>query len=109
MRSITTRLRARARVSSRGKVLIVVGVAMTVFIGVIGLAVDYGFWLANQRALRNAADAASQAGVSELAELPVTSAKQTAASRHAMMYLNDQLQLGLVAPGDIDAAALAAL
>jgi hypothetical protein len=85
-------------------VLIIVGVALTIFIGVIGLAVDYGFWLANQRALRNAADAASQAGVSEFVELPVTAAKQTAASEHAMMYLNDQLQLGL-APGEIMVAA----
>jgi hypothetical protein len=108
MRSLGVLLRRRAKGHSRGKVLIIVGVAMTVFIGVIGLAVDYGFWLTNQRALRNAADAASQAGVSELSQLPVTVAKQTAATQHAMMYLNDQLRLGL-APGEIPPAAAAAL
>jgi len=105
---LITRLRRHTRQCSRGQVLIIVGVAMTVFIGVIGLAVDYGFWLTNQRALRNAADAASQAGVSELVELPVTAAKQQAASEHAMMYLNDQLRLGLTG-GEIATAATKAL
>ena len=102
------RVHLRARLHPRGQVLIIVGVALTIFIGVIGLAVDYGFWLTNQRALRNAADAASQAGVSEVAELPVTAAQRTAASQHAMMYLNDQLRLGL-GSGEIAAAASAAL
>lgn len=108
MRHLAEWFRRRAGARSRGQVLVIVGVAMTVFIGVIGLAVDYGFWLNNQRALRNAADAASQAGVSELAQLPVTAAKQTAASQHAMKYLNDQLGLGL-GSGDIVVAAAAAL
>jgi hypothetical protein len=107
MRSVSSIIRLRAAGRSRGQVLVIVGVAMTVFIGIVGLAVDYGFWLTNQRALRNAADAASQAGVSEMLELPVTAAKQTAAAEHAMIYLNVQMGLG-IGPADIPAAAVEA-
>jgi len=94
-------------VAARGQVLVVVGLAMTVFVGVVGLAVDYGLWLTSQRLLRNAADAAAQAGVSELAELPITAAKRGAATEHAMTYLNEQLGLGL-STSEIPIAAAAA-
>lgn len=98
----------RRTAAARGQVLVMVGLAMTVFIAVVGLAVDYGVWLASQRSMRNAADAAAQAGVSELAILPVTGTKRTAASQHAMQYLNEQLGLGL-GSGELAAAAAAAV
>ncbi len=97
----------RPTLADRGQVLVMVGLAMTVFVAVVGLAVDYGVWLTSQRLLRNAADAAAQAGVSELAELPITAAKRDAATEHAMTYLNEQLGLGLVAL-EIPVAAAAA-
>jgi hypothetical protein len=92
----------------RGQVLVIVGLAMTVLIAVVGLGVDYGVWLMTQRSMRNAADAAAQAGVSELTTLPVTSTKQSAAAQHAMKYLNEQLGLGL-GTGELLSAATAAM
>jgi putative Flp pilus-assembly TadE/G-like protein len=100
-------MRRRSSTARRGQVLVIVGVGMTVFVAITGLVVDYGIWLTDQRAMRNAADAAAQAGVSELALLPSTSAKQASARQHAMIYLNDQLGLGL-ASGEIAGAAIAA-
>jgi len=90
-------LRRRLRFSARGQVIVLVALMMTVLIAVTGVAVDYGFWLVNQRDLRAAADAAAQAGASEISQLPITTAKRSAAAQHAMQYLNDDLALGLSA------------
>jgi hypothetical protein len=89
-------------------VLILVALGMTVFLLFVGLVVDYGLWLVTQRDMRAVADAAAQAGVSEVAALPVTAQKQTAAAEHAMLYLNDELGLGL-GEADIASAAAAAM
>jgi hypothetical protein len=88
----------------RGQVLVLFALALTVFIGAAALTVDFGFWLSEKRALQNAADAAAQAGISALLKRPITAAKRDAAADHAMLYLNDQLGLGL-APGEVHAAA----
>jgi Flp pilus assembly protein TadG len=98
----------RAPRAPRGQVLVLVALAMTVLLLIAGLVLDYGIWLVQERAMRNAADGAVQAGVSELVKRPITSAKQQNAATHAMEYLNDQLTLGLP-PGQIAAAASHAL
>jgi hypothetical protein len=89
-------------------VLVIVALALTVLLLIAGLVLDYGVWLVQQRAMRNAADAAAQAGVSELTQKPITAAKQQNAATHAMDYLNRQLGLGLAA-GEIAPAATHAL
>ena len=43
----------------RGAVAIIAGLALTVLIGIVGLAVDVGMWYRTNRALQNAADAAA--------------------------------------------------
>ena len=94
--------------ASRGQVLVLVALALTVLLLIAGLVLDYGVWLLQERAMRNAADGAAQAGVSELIKRPITTAKQQNAATHAMEYLNDQLSLGLP-PGQIASAASHAL
>jgi Putative Flp pilus-assembly TadE/G-like len=92
----------------RGQVLIIVGLGLTALLLIAGLVLDYGIWLVDQRRMRNVADAGAQAGVSELAQKPITAQKQTNAAEHAMEYINEQLGLGLP-PGQIAAAAAAAM
>jgi Flp pilus assembly protein TadG len=98
----------RAPGARRGQVLVLVALAMTVLLLIAGLVLDYGIWLVQERTMRNAADGAVQAGVSELVKRPITAAKQQNAATHAMEYLNDQLNLGLP-PGQIATAASHAL
>ena len=88
----------------RGQVLVIVALALTILLLIAGLVLDYGVWLVAQRGMRNAADGAAQAGVSELLTKPITPDKQTNAAVHAMDYLNRQLGLGLP-PGQIAIAA----
>lgn len=92
----------------RGQVLVLFALGLVAFVGIAALATDYGYWLQEKRGLQNAADAAAQAGVSELLKRPITSAKQDAATEHAMEYVDDQLGLGLKANGQINCAAAAA-
>jgi Flp pilus assembly protein TadG len=94
--------------TSRGQVLVLVALAMTVLLLFAGLVLDIGTWLVQERVMRNAADAGAQAGVSELVKKPITVAKQQNAATHAMEYLNDQLNLGLAA-ADIGTAATHAM
>lgn len=94
--------------SRRGQVLIIVALGLTVLLVIAGLVLDYGVWQVQQRGMRNAADGAAQAGVSELMQKPITPQKQLNAATHAMEYLNSQLSLGL-APADIGTAASHAL
>jgi hypothetical protein len=90
---------------ARGQVLIIVALALTVLLAVSGLVLDYGVWLVQQRAMRNAADGAAQAGVSELIVKPVTAQKQLNAATHAMEYLDSQLNLGIPAGQMVQAAS----
>jgi hypothetical protein len=91
-----------------GQVLVIVALSLVVLLLIAGLVVDYGVWLVAERGMRNAADGAAQAGVSELVQKPITAAKQANAATHAMDYLNRQLSLGL-APGQLSNAAMHAL
>jgi hypothetical protein len=97
-----------ARRSGRGQVLVLFAIGLLVLFGATALTVDYGFWLQEKRGLQNAADAAAQAGVSELLERPISLAKQSAATVHAMTYLDEQLGMGLQASGQLACAATAA-
>lgn len=94
--------------ASRGQVLVMVGLSLTVLLLIAGLVLDYGVWLVQERAMRNAADGGAQAGVSELVKKPITAGKQLNAATHAMQYLNDQLSLGLPA-GQVGTASSHAL
>ena len=76
------------RASRGGQVLVIVAFSITFFLLIAGLVLDGGIWLVSQRGLRNAADGAAQAGVSELAFRPITAGKQLNAATHAMEYLN---------------------
>jgi Flp pilus assembly protein TadG len=93
---------------SRGQVVVIVALGLTVFLLIAGLVLDYGVWLVDQRRMRNAADGAAQAGVSELTSKPVTNQKRVNAAEHAMLYLNEQMQLGL-SSAEIPVAASHAL
>ena len=92
----------------RGQVLVIVAFSMVVLLLIAGLVLDGGVWLVSQRSMRNAADSAAEAGVSELARRPITAGKQLNAATHAMDVLNRQLKLG-VADDDIVSAATHAL
>lgn len=94
--------------ASRGQVLVLFALGLVVLVGIAAITVDYGYWLQEKRSLQNAADAAAQAGVSELLKRPITADKQSAAARHALAYVDDQLGLGLRATGQFDCAATAA-
>jgi hypothetical protein len=91
-----------------GQILVLFALGLLVFLGAAALTIDYGYWLQERRLLQNAADAAAQAGVSELLERPITPAKQDAATEHAMLYLDEQLNMGVKANGQINCAAAAA-
>jgi hypothetical protein len=93
------------RARERGQVLALFALGLLVFVGAAALTIDYGYWLQERRNLQNAADAAAQAGIFELLERPITPAKQDAATEHAMLYLDDQLGMGLEANGQINCAA----
>jgi hypothetical protein len=102
--SMTTPVSAR----DRGQVLVVFALWLLVLIGAAALATDYGYWLNERRTLQNAADTAAQAGISELLERPITPAKQDAATEHAVLYLDEQLGMGLKSNGQVNCAAAAA-
>lgn len=91
-----------------GQVLVIFALGLLVLLGATALTTDYGFWLQEKRGIQNAADAAAQSAISELSVRPITSAKQTAAARHAMDYLDEQLGMGLKANGQLNCAAAAA-
>jgi len=93
------------RPTERGQVLALFALGLLVFLGAAALTIDYGYWLQERRNLQNAADAAAQAGISELLTRPITPAKQEAASEHAMLYLDDQLGMGLEVDSQIKCAA----
>jgi len=107
-------MRAVTRVDSgrseerRGQVLILIAFSIVVLLLIAGLVLDAGVWLVSQRGMRNAADSAAEAGVSELARRPITAGKQLNASTHAMEVLNRQLKLG-IADKDLVSAATHAL
>jgi hypothetical protein len=88
----------------RGQVLVIVALSLVVLLVFAGLVLDIGVWQVQERGMRNAADAAAQAGISELAERPIDGTKQLNAVTHSMGYLNDLLDLG-IAPADLAAAA----
>src|SRR5687767_8677050 len=94
---------------AEGQVLVRFALGLLAFLGFAALTIDYGYWLNEKRGLQNAADAAAQAGVSELLERPISSNKQVAAARHAMSYLDDQLGMGIKANGQLNCASDAAL
>ena len=102
------RVRGTDRERSRGQVLTLFALGLLVFLGAAALTIDYGYWLQERRNLQNAADAAAQAGISELLTRPITTPKQDAAAEHAMMYLDEQLGIGLVASGQLGCATAAA-
>jgi len=93
---------------SRGQVLIIVALGLTVLLLIAGLVLDYGVWLVDQRRMRNAADGGAQAGVSELIQKPITAQKQQNAAEHALEYINDRLSLG-ISTSDMYSAATHAL
>ena len=108
-RETDDRMQHRESSSARsGQVLVIVALALVVLLGIAGLVLDIGVWQVQERGMRNAADAAAQAGVSEVMQRPVTAAKQLSAATHAMQYLNDQLHLN-VPTANLTAAASAAL
>ena len=59
-----------------------VGVGMVVLIGVLGLAIDFGYYRYVRRELQTAADAAALAGAMDLSYLDVTTAAQSASSEN---------------------------
>ena len=99
---------SKSHQAARGQVLVIVALSLVVILLIAGLVLDYGVWQVQQRNMRNAADSAAQAGVSELIQKPVTTAEQLNAATHAMEYLNEELSLGLSGT-EVSAAASDAL
>lgn len=66
----TTRLKGRRAPVRRGAVLVWVGILLFVFIGLLGLAVDWGYTFWTAQKLQNAADAAALAGAQEVWSSP---------------------------------------
>jgi Putative Flp pilus-assembly TadE/G-like len=100
-----------ARERSAGQVIVLFALFLTVFVGLMAIVVDFGFWLQEKRTYQNAADAAVLDGVSYLhPPLPspsLSSQPYADAVVAAMTDLNRQLVLGIPA-ADISAAAGAA-
>lgn len=70
--------RAAARSNERGQVLVLVAAGLAVMLGMVGLVIDGGYALAQQRGSQNGADAAATAGALVIAEnLPFRAAGQT--------------------------------
>jgi len=63
----------------RGGVLIYVALAIPVFLGVSGLAVDISVWHAHKRAIQTLADAGAVAGASELSRMTTASNRESLA------------------------------
>ncbi|MGA7622796.1 MAG: pilus assembly protein TadG-related protein, partial [Candidatus Acidiferrales bacterium] len=72
----------RRRDREAGQSLVLVGVGMVVLIGVLGLAIDFGYYRYVRRELQTAADAAALAGAMDLSYLDVTTAAQSASSEN---------------------------
>jgi hypothetical protein len=100
--------RERTRARDCGQILVIFALGLIVMLAAAAVAVDVGYWLSEKRALQNAADAAAQAGTSELLKRPITSTKNAAAAQHAMAYVDSQLGLGLRAAALLDCASVAA-
>ncbi len=64
-----------------GGVLIYTAFAAVVMLGMVGLAVDLGFWYHNKRDMQSAADAAAMAAVLELARGSTTAEIETRARK----------------------------
>ncbi len=74
--------KVRQRDREAGQSLVLVGVGMVVLIGVLGLAIDFGYYRYVRRELQTAADAAALAGAMDLSYLDVTTAAQSASSEN---------------------------
>jgi hypothetical protein len=74
--------KVRQRDREAGQALVLVGVGMVVLIGVLGLAIDFGYYRYVRRELQTAADAAALAGAMDLSYLDVTTAAQAASSEN---------------------------
>ena len=72
----------RTRNGEAGQSLVLVGVALIVLIGVLGLAVDMGYLRYVRRELQTAADAAAYAGAMDITYGTVSTAGQAAASEN---------------------------
>ena len=67
----------------RGGVLVYVAMALPVFLGVSGLAVDISVWHAHKRAIQTLADAGAVAGASELSRMTTAANRNTLADAAA--------------------------
>ena len=74
--------KVRQRDREAGQSLVLVGVGMVVLIGVLGLAIDVGYYRYVRRELQTAADAAALAGAMDLSYLDMTTAARAASSEN---------------------------
>ncbi len=65
-RTFSARTFRRFRKDTRGSVMIYIGLALPIFLGVSGLAVDGSIWFANKRSMQAAADAAAFSAALEM-------------------------------------------
>jgi Putative Flp pilus-assembly TadE/G-like len=72
----------RDRNGQAGQSLVFVALGMVVLIGILGLAIDIGYYRYVRRELQTAADAAALAGAMDLSYLDVTTAAQAASSEN---------------------------
>lgn len=89
-----------------GQVLVIATVAFTVFMAVAAMAIDFGTYLVIQRQLQNAADGAALAGAAELGDPDAPlAASQSTAAQNAVVYLDENLALGMTAAQQTAAAS----
>ena len=72
----------RHRNRQAGQSLVFVALGMVVLIGILGLAIDIGYYRYVRRELQTAADAAALAGAMDLSYSDVTTAAQAASSEN---------------------------
>ncbi|MDQ6747255.1 MAG: pilus assembly protein TadG-related protein, partial [Candidatus Dormibacteraeota bacterium] len=93
--------------SQRGQTLPIFALASLFIIGVVALAVDYGFLTNQHRNLQAFADEGATAGAIKLGGYPAP-ADRTNARKAALVYLRDNLKLSAAAVNATTVAALGA-
>ena len=102
MRFVTTTARGPGG-AERGQIVVMFGLAMTIFLGFAALTIDIGFLLVSQRSYQNAADEAALAGAAYLtrpisdpcADVSGAGSKHDCARQAAWEYLQADLNLNL--------------
>jgi hypothetical protein len=99
----------RWRRSQDGNVVLALGLAAPVMLGLVGAAVDYSTWVNRSTKLQKAADAAAMAAAADLGVTSGTTARATGVAQAVVdAHLEDAEMAGLVVEASVDVASASA-